>query len=109
MTFPFGVTLTVQRPVGAVDRYGQRTFADHHTIGPCAVDYSASTENTANREAVTVDAVVFAPPGSDVLATDRIKLSGGDVFRVVGLPAPWLNPFTGWAPGVTIRLARTTG
>ena len=109
MTFPFGVTLTVQRAPTKPDRYGQRVFADDHTIGPCAVDYSASTENTAHREAVTVDAVVYAPLGVDVLATDRIKLPNMDVFRVVGAPALWVNPFTGWAPGVTIRLARTTG
>lgn len=108
MTFPYGVMLTVQRATPG-DRYGPGQFADHHTIGLCAVDYSASTENTNQREAVTVDVVVFAPTGSDVKATDRIKLPNGDVFRVVGAPAPWQSPFTGWAPGITIRLARTTG
>jgi hypothetical protein len=109
--FPFGITVTVQRPTGAADRYGQLTYADHHTIDGCALAPRYSTESIDNRTSVIEGFSLFGPPqtGDDrVFAKDRIKTPDGNVYRVVGESAEWVNPLTGWKPGFEAALERVT-
>ena len=110
MTFPYGEMLPVLRRISTRDRYGDGgQFDVHHEIGPCGVAWNETTENTDGREAIVSDATVYAPTGSDVLATDQIELPDGDRYRVVGKPARWgRHPVTGWQPAnsVVIRLNR---
>lgn len=51
----------------------------------------ASTEDTANRDAVRVDWTAHGPYDADVTATDKIRLPSGD-YSVVGAPERWKSP-----------------
>lgn len=60
------------------------------------------------RNAVTSGFTVGLPAGTDVTARDRLRVRGV-VYRVLGEPADWRSPFTGWAPGIVVQVARTEG
>jgi hypothetical protein len=109
--FPYGITVKVQRPTGAADRYGQVTYADHHDLDGCALAPRYSTEDTDNRTSVIVGFSLFGPPqtGDDrVFAKDRIKTPDGNVYRVIGESAEWANPLTGLRFGFEAALERVT-
>lgn len=109
--FPFGITVTVQRPPDESNRYGDVTYVDHHTIDGCALAPRYSTEDNNNRTSVIVGFSLFGPPqeGDDrVFATDRVKTPDGNVYRVTGESADWLHPITGWHPGFEAALERVT-
>lgn len=112
MNFPHGVTVTVQR--ATQDRFGDRTYADHHDVAGCAVSprsgdgRSASSEAGENRTTVIVGLTLYCPPDADILATDRVVLPDG-AYQVIGQPGRWASPFTGWAPGTEVALERVVG
>lgn len=105
MTLPLphgGVTVTVQR--ATFDRFNDATYADHHDIPGC-IEYPQ--ESTEANMAVTDARVLLVPHASDILATDRVRL-GGLAYQVQGLPQDWIDPFTGWTPGMRVFLERVT-
>lgn len=108
--FPFGITVTVQRPVeGAITRHGDTVYADHHDIEGCAMAPRYSNEDNTNRTSVITGFSLFGPPGSDILAIDRVRTPDGNIYRVVGEAAHWgPHPMTGWAPGFEAALERVT-
>lgn len=106
--FPFGITVTVQRPTGPANRYGEVIYADHHTIDGCGFAPRYSSEVNDNRTSVITGFSLFGPPGSDILAKDRVKLADGNVYRVVGEAAQWDNPLTGWVAGFEAAVERVT-
>lgn len=97
-----GETITVQR--ATFDRYNDATYVDHHTVSGVIQWPTGSVEGEMS---VSDDRTLLAPPGSDIVPTDRVKL-GGLTYQVKGLPTDWNNPFTGWAPGIEVRLERVT-
>lgn len=104
MYFAAGETVTVLRPA-KVDNVGDPTGAPaDHDIAGCAINWLSSSENTDRRETTTALVEVYCPAGADILATDRVRLPDGRVFRVDGAPASWHNPFTGWDAGIVVRL-----
>lgn len=108
MSFPFGITITVLRQT--VDNFGNRTDGASHTIDDCCfAPRGTPTEAVGDQDTVTYSDTVFAPFGSDVLATDRIQLPDGSVWEVDGAPGNWQSPFTGSRAGMQIVLKRTTG
>lgn len=110
MDFPYGVMVTVQRR--EEDAFGDFVTVSEHTIGPCAIDYTGDfAQPTASESTLVRSAILFAPPGSDIQFQDKITLPGPDGVHwlVVGDIADFVNPFTGWHPGMTIRLERATG
>lgn len=111
MRFPHGETVTIiRRP--ARDRTGDPESGANvsHTIEKCGIAWSSgssapgSTENTDRRETVESTVTLYCPAGSDIVATDLVELPDGDQYRVVGKPARWKSPFTGWEPGVVVSL-----
>ena len=105
--FPYGVTVTVQR--GTRQKYGDITYADHHTIDGCALAPRYSSEVNDNRNATIVGFSLFGPPQSGdsrVFAGDRIKTPDGNVYSVIGESASWTSPLTGWSPGFEAALER---
>jgi len=103
--FPHGVTVTVLRS-GGHDRYGNPLPEEEHEIPGCAVA-PGTTEDVSGRDPrTTVDYTVLAPAGTDVLGQDRIRLPApwGGTWQVDGEPRHFVSPFTGWHPGVQIRL-----
>jgi hypothetical protein len=106
--FPFGITVTVQRQTE--DRFGNFTTASEQQVGPCAIDYTSSTEPIqVPSDTVAQVATLYAPAGSDVRPQDRVVLPGGTRWSVIGFPADFTNPFTGWNPGLTVRLQQVSG
>lgn len=97
--------------VGAEDTHGNpvETFADPVTVEGCAFDPGGSVETLEpGREAVVSRPRVFLPV--DVVVTARSLVTvRGLLYRVQGDPAGWLNPFTGWEPGVVASLERAAG
>lgn len=110
--FPFGESVTVQaRVVGSEDSHGNpiETFADPVSVDGCAFDPGGSVEMVEpGREAVVSRPRVFLPPGTVITARSLLTVRGL-LYRVMGDPADWRNPFTGWAPGVVAELERASG
>ena len=109
--FTFGERLHVYRATTTVDRYGNTipsTWQLVATIDGGFAPTSTREDTTQGREAVISDASVYVACGADARAGDRIEVRGS-TYEVVGDPAEWVNPFTGWAAGAEIRLRRVAG
>lgn len=113
--FAYGETATRLRAFITLDPYsGEETEKDWSTpyelaIPGCAFNPGQSSEpDQVGRNAVITQPEVYAPFGSDVLAGDRIVIRG-QTFDVDGQPASWVNPFSGWAPGLVITLKGVEG
>ncbi|MEV7013275.1 hypothetical protein [Streptosporangium sp. NPDC051022] len=108
---PQGETVVILRP-------GARTrdSAGNYLPGPdreipvpgCAAWPTGSTEQVEAQDQTKELFTVLAPYGTDIRATDRVRLYGR-VFEVDGEPQSWKSPLTGTAPGIEIRLERTKG
>lgn len=107
MTFPFGITVTVEQR--AQDRYGNRTTTTTATISGCGFAPGASSEMLDARDEITEVGTLYMPTGSAIGPTDRVTLPDGTTWEVTGTPSPWQNPFTGWAPGIAVPLKHVTG
>lgn len=106
MSFLNGETVTRQRGVPVTDPYSDEvTDLDWTTpaelpIDGCGVADGGSLEPVQDaRNAVDSDFDVILPPGSDVTSKDRLVVRGL-VCEVAGRPFDWLNPLTGWQPGM---------
>lgn len=103
-------TVTVLRDAGR-DKFGDEIAPTAEIalpgclFAPGASHEFASGSTRAVQEAsnqVDTDAIVYAPVGTDVRATDRLRVRGAD-YQVVGHPQVW------GSAGVVIELRRTTG
>jgi hypothetical protein len=102
--FAHGETVKVHRRP-ARDRTGDGADYDFsHDIENVGIDWGASSEDDDRRETVLSSARLLCPAGSDVLASDRIELPDGDMYRVDGKVARVKNPFSGWEPGVIVNV-----
>lgn len=82
--------------------------AKTHEVAGCSVQFgSTSTDRTDPRDAIDSTAALFAPPGADILAGDRIACASG-VFAVQGEPMPRTSP-TGAVSHVECALERWEG
>jgi hypothetical protein len=106
--FPFGQPAVILRPTGPANRYGEQTYAEHHIIEGCGLAPRYSSEVHDNRSSVIIGFSLFGPPGSDILAKDRVRWVDGNTYRVEGEAAQWDNPLTGWVAGFEAALERIT-
>lgn len=61
------------------------------------------------RDTVVVGLTVYAPPGTDIRTTDRIRIRG-ELYEVTGQPGDWgHSPFTGTRGVVQVAADRVTG
>lgn len=101
-------TVTRERGVPIDDGHGNETVdwsnPDQLVIARCTVQPGASQEVLAGRDATVIRYTVSAPPGVDVLATDRIVFNGA-TYDIDGEPGVWSSP-TG-ALAHTIILLKT--
>lgn len=103
MPLPYGgMAVDVERAV--YDRFNDATYTFSHTLFGCL---EFPVESTEEANSVTDRRRLLAPSGSDVRATDRIKIRGL-AYQVNGLPKDWIDPLTGWAPGMQVDLVRVT-
>lgn len=114
MNFPNPITITVHhREINATGDY---TITDSFTVDGCAISISVGRtarrsfeEETYESDQVRSDVILYAPPGSDVRSSDTVTVPDGTEWAVWGIPAEYASPFTGWRPGLQVRLRRYTG
>lgn len=100
-----GESVTVWR-AGPADRYGDRTWAVHHTVSDVLIDWSGSSMGRDRRAQDTTDLVLMFQSDPDVESTDRVEVRGSK-YAPDGTIAPWT--FGAWSPGVTIPVKRAEG
>lgn len=110
MDFPNGETVIIRHPgepTGAVDDLGEPIPVEpvEEYVSGVAVAPRFSEENNRGQATVAVGLSLFMPEGTVVHPSAEIEVRG-EVFQVVGEPFDWLNPFTGWRPGVQVDLER---
>lgn len=71
------------------DRFGDVTGSDSELDIPgCAVQPTSAIESTDHGDLLVTNVTLYAPPGTDLAAADRIRWQG-DVYEVDGTPAAW--------------------
>jgi hypothetical protein len=107
--FPFGQPVLLSKRVrSGVDGLGNDVFTTVDSVVVGAFNPGGSSEFTDGRATVVTQPTVYLPSGTDVSAIDFVTV-GGVVFEVDATPLVWVNPFTGWAPGIEVRLKGVTG
>lgn len=117
MMFAYAETITLLRTiVSGVDEYGNDVLDDVELRVPgCAIWPSDSNgaggnEDTNARDLVISGYTVLCREGTDVRATDRVKLPNDTgIYEVVGRPGVWRNPLSGSRSGVQISVRLVTG
>lgn len=110
---PHGDEVIVLRAFTEADRYGNDTPAGWQQVAcylGVAFDPGGSVEVTVDgrQGVVTTPRLLGLPTDANVTAADRVKVRGV-TYEIVGDPAQWRNPFTGWSPGVAVNLKRVEG
>lgn len=112
--FTFGETVTRLRAGIATDPYSGEPVHSWTTparlpINGVAVEPRPSGEPVQDaRNAVMSGFTLYMPRGADVTPADRVEVRG-QVYAVLGEPADWRSPYTGWAPGVVVQVERVAG
>ena len=103
--------VTVSRaPLAAMRGTYERDWsrASSHEVAGCSVQPSqTSGDSSEPRPGVSLSATLYAPPGADLRAHDRVTCSLGR-FRVVGMPMAVASP-TGALSHVRAQLSREEG
>lgn len=90
-------TVTVVRPGEPVqDQHGYKPGpTSQHDITGCSLQplrgVTSTESNTASADQVITRWALFAPPGADIAATDRVRQGPLDL-QVDGDPATWPGP-----------------
>lgn len=119
MNFPHGETVTVQTAGTTTDPYtgapvaawslpsGQTawtTAPTSVTVAAVAVADGGSIEPIEDaRHSVVSDFDLMFPADVTVTAQNRVVVRGL-TCEVSGRPFRWVNPFTGWTPGLVVRV-----
>ncbi|MFD5221344.1 hypothetical protein ACFWMH_27265 [Streptomyces tendae] len=77
-------------------------------IAPRDGSGSGSNEMTGARDTVITGLILYAPYGTDIRATDRVRIDG-DLYEVDGQAGSYRSPFTGSAGPVVVALELVTG
>lgn len=93
----------VEGPHGSRSSWGDPVDVEGAGFDPGG---SAMVDGTARTSNPTLYFLGAGPPG--VREQDNWQVRGR-VYRTVGYPALWVNPFTGWVAGVVIELERVVG
>lgn len=112
--FPFGETVSVVTAGEATDPYSGEPVADWDSatfadVTGVAVEPRPSQEPAQDaRNAVISGFTLYFPAGAAIDAGNRVIVRGR-TYSVLGEPAVWRNPFTGWEPGMVVQVERTEG
>lgn len=114
MDFPYGETVQVLTAGTVTDPYSGQSSPSWATstsasVSGVAVEPRPSAEPVQDaRNSVTSGFTLYMPAGTVITAANRVVVRGG-TYDVLGEPASWVNPFTGWAPGLVVQVGRTEG
>jgi hypothetical protein len=111
VTFPLGIPVTlIQRTKGTPDALGNDTWTEQRTDTRGVFNPGGSTETVQGQDLLTIQPTLVVPAGTDVSYIDAIEVpTGGDRYEVDGSPNNALNVFTGWNPGIVVKLKRVAG
>ncbi|MET8430159.1 hypothetical protein [Nocardia sp. NPDC004860] len=109
--YPHGTMLTVVRrgTANARDWQGDHVTATAttHQIGPVDLKWLTDSTDASTGDLLQRLAQITAPLGSDVLASDGIRVPGvAHEFVIDGEVRVAQNGYTGWAPGVRFKIAK---
>jgi hypothetical protein len=76
-------------------------------VDGCSVQPTSGTESTDTGDLLVTTATAYAPAGTDLVATDRVRWLG-DVYEVDGPPARWRDD-EGTEDHVQVQLKLTQG
>lgn len=105
---PFGFTTPVtlvHRTVGTPDVMGNDTWTETTSDAKGVFAPGASVEQVQGQDALVVQPIVYLPAGTDLTYLDAVVIDG-DRYEVDGSPNAYRHPFTGWMPGIEVRLRR---
>lgn len=113
---PAGDTVTILRPGAPTRDVYQNDVPGTPTeiiVHGCAVAPRDGTGAGANeivdaRDTVISGLTLYAPYGTDIRATDRVRV-GADLYEVEGHPGTFRSPFTGSTGPVVVALELVTG
>jgi hypothetical protein len=113
---PHGETVTIVRPGPPTqDEYGNDVpgAPTEIAVPGCGVaprdgNSAGSNELTQARDTVIVGLTLYAPAGTDLRATDQVRVDG-DLYEVQGRPGSFRSPFTGSSGPVEAALQLVTG
>ncbi|MFF3928280.1 hypothetical protein [Streptomyces hirsutus] len=113
---PFGKDVVIVRPGPPTeDVYGNDVPGPpvEIPVRGCAVtprDGSGvgGNENTDARDTVITGLILYAPYGTDIRPTDRVRVDG-QLYEVIGQPGSFRSPFTGSTGPVAAALELVTG
>jgi hypothetical protein len=116
MTYGFGETIVVLdgAPTSRdgdgndVQTFPQKATYDDVPVGPADGNGTGSNEAVQAQDQVIIGLTIYPPDGADITAVDRVVVRG-ETWEVVGLPQPWVSPYTGRRPGLSVSLKRVTG
>lgn len=113
---PSGDTVTILRPGAPTrDGYGNDVPGPPTEIpvpgcgiAPRDGTGAGANEDVDARDTVITGLTLYAPYGTDIRATDQIRVAG-DLYEVDGLPGSYRSPFTGSTGPVVAALKLVTG
>jgi hypothetical protein len=108
---PFGPLVTLHRRVQTgVDRYNGPTYTTTDVVvKSIAFDHGGSVELADGLLSTVSRPTAFLTPDTVVSHLDGITANGVR-YEVDGTPTPGnVNPWTGWQPGIEVRLRLPTG
>lgn len=115
MFFPHGVTVHRQRPRPVFDPMSGAMIDGDWTDpleveipGAAIAQSSTATLDTDGRTAALEAMSLYCEVGTDIQHGDRIR-AGIKVYPTDGIPATFVNPFTGWEAGMEVPLGRVIG
>lgn len=113
MNFPYAEEVGILSPASRIDPYSGDPVDDWSTTTEvpelAAVEPRPSSEPVQDaRNAVISGFTLYLPADSTVTAHKKVGVRG-QVYDVLGEPALWRNPFTGWTPGLVVQVGRTEG
>jgi hypothetical protein len=112
--FAYGETVQVLTAGTTTDPYSNESAADWSTptsldVPGVGVEPRPSGEPLQDaRNQVTSGFTLYMPPGSAITAQNRVVVRGV-TYDVLGEPAVWRSPFTGWEPGIVVQVERSEG
>jgi hypothetical protein len=112
--FAFGELVEVLTAGEVVDPYSGEPVVSWDTptvvaVEGCGVEPRPSTEPVADARNATVSGfTLYLPADVAVTAGSRVRVRG-KVHEVLGEPAVWRSPITGWSPGVVVQTQRVEG
>lgn len=113
--FPHGESVTVLTAGTENDPYSNDPVSSWEVeptpvvVPGVGVEPRPSDEPTQEaRNAVVSGFTLYLPTGTEIGPQNRVVVRGG-TYEVLGEAAEWVNPFTGWAPGVVVQVQRVDG